>query len=154
MKLQCLLIQQVLHLDRFSTIDPYEIVGPTFQTAGLGWGTDTWGSSTWGTASATSDVDSRSRFMVLDNFGQILVATIHNGKTFTWNAGAATPRANRATVMSGAPTKTRLTQVSDRDRHVFHFGTETTIGDTTTQDPMFIRFSDQEDFNRISTNSN
>ena len=49
--------------------------------------------------------------------------------------------------MSGAPTKTRLTQVSDRDRHVFHFGTETTIGDHTTQDPMFIRFSDQENFN-------
>jgi hypothetical protein len=49
--------------------------------------------------------------------------------------------------MSNAPTKTILTQVSDRDRHVFHFGTETTIGDKTTQDPMFIRFSDQEDFN-------
>jgi hypothetical protein len=128
-------------------IDPYEIVGPTFQTAGLGWGTDTWGSSTWGTASATSNVVLDPGLWSLDNFGQILVATIHNGKTFTWNAGVATPRANRATVMSGAPTKTRLTQVSDRDRHVFHFGTETTIGDSTTQDPMFIRFSNQEDFN-------
>jgi len=128
-------------------IDPYEIVGPTFETAGLGWGTDTWGSSTWGTASATSDVTLDPGLWSLDNFGQILVATIHNGKTFTWNAGAATPRANRAVVMSGAPTKTRLTQVSDRDRHVFHFGTETTIGDSTTQDPMFIRFSDQENFN-------
>ena len=52
--------------------------------------------------------------------------------------------------MSGAPTKTRLTQVSDRDRHVFHFGTETTIGDPTTQDPMFIRFSNQENFNIIN----
>jgi len=128
-------------------IDPYEIVGPTFQTAGLGWGTSTWGSSTWGTASATSNVTLDPGMWSLDNFGQILIATIHNGKTFTWNAGAATPRANRATVMSGAPTKTRLTQVSDRDRHVFHFGTETTIGDNTTQDPMFIRFSDQENFN-------
>jgi len=128
-------------------IDPYEIVGPTFETAGLGWGTSTWGSSTWGTASATSDVTLDPGLWSLDNFGQILVATIHNGKTFTWNAGAATPRANRAVVMSGAPTKTRLTQVSDRDRHVFHFGTETTIGDSTTQDPMFIRFSDQENFN-------
>src|SRR6056300_1481004 len=128
-------------------IDPYEIVGPTFQTAGLGWGTDTWGSSTWGTASATSDVVLDPGMWSLDNFGQILIATIHNGKTFTWNAGAATPRANRATVMSGAPTKTILTQVSDRDRHLFHFGTETTIGDNTTQDPMFIRFSNQEDFN-------
>jgi hypothetical protein len=128
-------------------IDPYEIVGPTFQTAGLGWGTDTWSSGTWGTASATSDVILDPGLWSLDNFGQILIATIHNGKTFTWNAGAVTPRANRATVMSGAPTKTILTQVSDRDRHVFHFGTETTIGDPTTQDPMFIRFSDQEDFN-------
>ena len=128
-------------------IDPYEIVGPTFQTAGLGWGTSTWGSSTWGTASATSDVTLDPGLWSLDNFGQILVATIHNGKTFTWNAGAASPRANRAAIMSGAPTKTRLTQVSDRDRHVFHFGTETTIGDSTTQDPMFIRFSDQENFN-------
>jgi hypothetical protein len=128
-------------------IDPYVIVGPTFQTAGFGWGTDTWGSDTWGTESATSDVILDPGIWSLDNFGQILIATIHNGKTFTWNAGAATPRANRATVMSGAPTKTILTQVSDRDRHVFHFGTETTIGDPTTQDPMFIRFSNQEDFN-------
>jgi len=48
--------------------------------------------------------------------------------------------------MSGAPTKTRLTLVSDRDRHLFHFGTETTIGNPLTQDPMFIRFSDQEDY--------
>jgi hypothetical protein len=128
-------------------IDPYVIVGPTFQTAGFGWGTDTWGSGTWGTESATSDVILDPGLWSLDNFGQILIATIHNGETFTWNAGDASPRAQRAVLMSGAPTKTILTQVSDRDRHVFHFGTETTIGDTTTQDPMFIRFSDQEDFN-------
>jgi hypothetical protein len=128
-------------------IDPYVVVGPTFQTSGFGWGTDTWGSDTWGTESATSDVILDPGIWSLDNFGQILIATIHNGKTFTWNAGAASPRANRATLMSGAPTKTILTQVSDRDRHLFHFGTETTIGDTTTQDPMFIRFSNQEDYN-------
>ena len=128
-------------------IDPYEIVGPTFQTAGLGWGTSTWGSSTWGTASATSNVILDPGLWSLDNFGQILTATIHNGKTFTWNAGAATPRANRAVIMANAPTKTILTQVSDRDRHLFHFGTETTIGDTSTFDPMFIRFSNQEDYN-------
>jgi len=130
-----------------ATVNPYEVVGPTFQTAGLGWGTSTWGSSTWGTASATSGVTLDAGLWSLDNFGQILIATIHNGKTFTWNAGAASPRANRAVVMANAPTKTKLTQVSDRDRHLFHFGTETTIGDNTTQDPMFIRFSNQEDFN-------
>jgi hypothetical protein len=37
--------------------------------------------------------------------------------------------------------------VSTPDRHLVFFGTETTIGDPTTQDEMFIRFSDQEDIN-------
>jgi hypothetical protein len=128
-------------------IDPYVVVGPTFQTAGFGWGTDTWGSDTWGTESATSNVILDPGLWSLDNFGQILTATILNGETFTWNAGAASPRQTRAVIMANAPTRTRLTQVSDRDRHLFHFGTETTIGDTTTQDPMFIRFSNQEDYN-------
>jgi hypothetical protein len=126
---------------------PYVIVGPIFQTAGYGWGTDTWSTSTWGTERSTSDVVLDPGIWSLDNFGQILVATIHNGKTFTWNAGASGARGIRATVMTGAPTASRLTQVSDRDRHVFHFGTETTIGNPSTQDPMFIRFSNQEDFN-------
>ena len=134
-------------------IDPYEVVGPTFQTAGLGWGTSTWNSSTWGTASSTSNVVLDPGIWSLDNFGQVLVATIRNGKTFTWNAGAANSRTVRAsTTTSGIPTSnnptaTILTQVSDRDRHLFHFGTETTIGNATTQDPMFIRFSNQEDLN-------
>ncbi len=128
-------------------VDPYVVIGPTFQTVGLGWGTDTWSSSTWGTASLVSNVLLDPGLWSLDNFGQILIATIHNGETFTWNAGAASARQTRATIMANAPTRSRLTQVSDRDRHVFHFGTETTIGDSTTQDPMFIRFSDQENFN-------
>ena len=130
-----------------ATVNPYVLVGPTFETIGFGWGTDTWGSGTWGTASAIADVTLEPGQWSLDNFGQILVATIRNGRTFTWDAGAATPRETRATIMTGAPTSSRLTQVSDRDRHVFHFGTETTIGTPSSQDPMFIRFSNQEDFN-------
>jgi len=130
-----------------ASINPYVLVGPTFETIGFGWGTDTWGSGTWGTASAIADVTLEPGQWSLDNFGQILVATIRNGRTFTWNAGAASPRETRATIMTGAPTASRLTQVSDRDRHVFHFGTETTIGTASSQDPMFIRFSNQEDFN-------
>jgi len=127
-------------------IDPYVTVGPTFQTAGYGWGTYLWGDSTWGTERTTSDVILDPGIWSLDNFGEILIATINNGRTFTWDAGASSPRSNRATLMSGAPTKTRLTLVSDRDRHLFHFGTETTIGNPLTQDPMFIRFSNQEDY--------
>jgi hypothetical protein len=125
---------------------PYVIVGPVFQTAGYGWGTYLWGSEAWGTERTTSNVVLDPGNWSLDNFGQILIATIFDGRTFTWNAGASGARTIRATLMSGAPTKTRLTQVSDRDRHLFHFGTETTIGDPSTVDPMFIRFSNQEDY--------
>ena len=135
------------------TVNPYVEVGPTTQTTGFGWSTATWGASTWGTARATSSVVLDPGNWSLDNFGQVLVATIFNGKTFTWNAGASNPRAQRASLTTSGfatgnnPTATRFTLVSDRDRHLFHFGTETTIGDTTTQDPMFVRFSNQEDLN-------
>ena len=135
------------------TVNPYVQVGPTTQTTGFGWGTSTWSTSTWGTARTTSSVILDPGNWSLDNFGQVLVATIFDGKTFTWNAGASNPRSQRASLTTSGfatgnnPTATRFTLVSDRDRHLFHFGTETTIGDTTTQDPMFVRFSNQEDLN-------
>ena len=130
-----------------ASVNPYVQIGPTIQTYGYGWGTEDWGDEGWGSESSTSNVILDPGVWSLDNFGQILVATIKDGKTFTWNPGVSNPLNNRATVMSGAPTASRLTIVSDRDRHLVHIGTETTIGDTSTQDPMFIRFSDQEDFN-------
>ena len=139
-----------------ATINPYVIVGPTFQTLGYGWGTYLWGDSTWGTERGTSNVVLDPGNWSLDNFGEVLVATIFNGKTFTWNAGATNPRVVRASTStsgfstSANPTATRFTIVSDRDRHLFHFGTETTIGDPTTQDPMFVRFSDQENLNEYA----
>jgi hypothetical protein len=130
-----------------ATINPYEEIGPTIQTYGYGWGTDTWGSDTWGTGSTSSTVILDPGNWSLDNFGQQLIATIKNGKTFVWDPGTTSPLlTTRATVMTGAPTASVLTIVSDRDSHVVHFGTETTIGDPTSQDPMFIRFSDQEDY--------
>ena len=134
-----------------ATVNPYVIIGPTTQTTGYGWGTSSWGAETWGTERSTSTVTLDPGNWSLDNFGQVLVATIFNGKTFTWNAGASGPRAVRAStstsgfVTTNNPTASRFTIVSDRDRHLFHLGTETTIGDPTTQDPMFVRFSNQED---------
>ena len=136
-----------------ATVNPYVEVGPVFQTVGYGWSTSTWNTSTWGTERATSSVVLDPGNWSLDNYGQVLVATIRDGETFTWNAGASNARTIRASKStsgsstSANPTASRLTQVSDRDRHLFHFGTETTIGDPTTQDPMFIRFSNQEDLN-------
>ena len=130
-----------------ASINPYEEIGPTIQTYGYGWGTGTWSRLTWGSGTTTSSLILDPGSWSLDNFGEQLIATIKDGKTFVWNPGLSNPLEQRATLMAGAPTATRLTITSDRDRHVVHFGTETTIGDNTTQDPMFIRFSDQENYN-------
>tara|TARA_S200002703_G_scaffold32531_1_gene28348 strand:+ start:242 stop:2374 length:2133 start_codon:yes stop_codon:yes gene_type:complete len=109
----------------------------------------------WGSDSLAGGVDVNPGNWSLDNFGQILIATIFNGRTFTWQPiqNTADALATRATVMSGAPTKSIMTIVSDQDRHLIHLGTETTIGDDTTQDKMFIRFSNQEDFNTYEPTS-
>jgi hypothetical protein len=135
------------------TIKPYETVGPRAQSYGYGWGIDGWGDGNWGEAASASDVSLEPGLWSLDNFGEVLIATIANGKTFTWNAGAASATSNRAsTTTSGFatgnnPTASRLTLVSPTTRHLVHLGTETTIGTQSTQDDMFIRFSDQEDIN-------
>jgi len=129
-----------------ATINPYEEIGPTIQTYGYGWGTSTWSRLTWGSGSTTSSVVLDPGTWSLDNFGAQLIATVKDGKTFVWNPAVSNPLDQRAAIMVNAPTASRLTITSDRDRHVVHFGTETTIGNTATQDPMFIRFSDQENY--------
>ena len=135
------------------SVKPYETVGPAEQSYGYGWGIDTWGTGNWGEAASASNVSLEPGLWSLSNFGQVLVATIANGKTFTWDAGIAARLTTRASTStsgfstSANPTATRVTLVSPTTRHLIHLGTETTIGDTSTQDDMFIRFSDQEDIN-------
>jgi hypothetical protein len=125
-------------------VNPYQPVGPLSQTYGYGWGTGTWSRSTWGSASTASNVILDPANWSLDNWGQILIATIHNGRSFTWDptSGLTT----RAVLNTNMPSRSVMSIVSDRDRHLFHLGTETTIGTPSTQDKMFIRFSDQDDF--------
>ena len=107
----------------------------------------------WGEAAPASEVSLEPGLWSLSNFGQVLIATIANGKTFTWNAGDAARLTTRASTTtsgfstSNNPTATRVTLVSPTTRHLIHLGTETTIGTSSTQDDMFIRFSDQEDIN-------
>ena len=124
----------------------YQItIGPELSTSAFGWGTDTWGSSTWGTPSTTSNVTLEARQWSLDNFGQLLIATVLNGGAFEWSptSGVST----RATAITGAPTASRLSLVSTPDRHLLFFGTENTIGTTGSQDDLLLRFSNQEDRN-------
>ena len=112
--------------------------------------------SGWGDAVDAGTITLEPGLWSLSNFGQVLVATIANGKTFTWNAGDAARLSVRASttttdfVTTGNPTATRATLISPTTRHLIHFGTETTIGSTSTQDDMFIRFSEQEDINDYS----
>ena len=126
---------------------PYVVIGPAIETYGYGWGVLTWGFSTWGTGRSASSVSLEAGSWSLDNYGQKLIATIQAGKTFEWDPISVSGSAlsTRATVLAGAPTKSYMTIVSDRDRHLFHLGTETTIGTTTSYNRMFIRFSNQED---------
>jgi hypothetical protein len=125
-------------------VNPYEPVGPLSQTYGYGWGTGTWSRLAWGSASTSSNVILDPANWSLDNWGQILIATIHNGRSFTWDptSGLTT----RAVLNTNMPSKSVMSIVSDRDRHLIHLGTEITIGTPSKQDKMFIRFSDQEDY--------
>ena len=110
----------------------------------------------FGEAVTASAVTLEPGLWSLNSFGEVLVATILNGKTFTWNAGVASPTSNRAsTTTSGFettnnPTATRTTLISPTTRHLIHFGTEVTIGNTATQDDMFIRFSADESINEYT----
>ena len=112
--------------------------------------------SAWGQAASTTDKVAEPGMWSLDNLGSTLIALIFNGECFQWDADAANATATRATIITGAPTASRDMIVSTPDRHLVFFGTETTIGDKTTQDDMFIRFSSQEninDYTPTSTNS-
>ena len=100
----------------------------------------------WGEA-ASGDLVIDPGLWSIDNFGDKIIALIHNGQVFEWNSNASNATATRATIISGAPTASRDMIVSTPDRHLVFFGTETTIGDQSTQDEMFIRFSDQENIN-------
>ena len=109
----------------------------------------------WGEASLSSSLTIDPASWSLDNFGEKLIATIKNGKTFEWNPINSNPNAlsTRATIVSSSPTASVMSLVSDRDRHLLMLGTETTIGDESTQDKMFIRFSDQENISDYSPTS-
>jgi len=107
----------------------------------------------WGDAVDAGTITLEPGLWSLSNFGDVLVATIGNGKTFTWDSSIAARLSTRAsTTTSGFqttnnPTATRVTLISPTTRHLIHFGTETTIGNPTTQDDMFIRFSEDENIN-------
>jgi hypothetical protein len=98
-------------------------------------------------AATSGDIVTAPGLWSLDNFGNKLIATINGGESFEWDSNPIGANSTRATIITGAPTASAFTLVSTPDRHLIFFGTETTIGTKSTQDPMFVRFSSQEDIN-------
>ena len=107
----------------------------------------------WGSPVDAATIVLEPGLWSLDTFGDVLVATIANGKTFTWDSSVAAQFTNRASQLTTSfetnlnPIASRLTLVSPTTRHLIHFGTCTTYNDASTQDDMFIRFSNNEDIN-------
>ena len=133
-----------------ATVGAYQInVGADRSFFDFGWGTGTWGASTWGTARTVVDQPTIfARIWKFDQFGQVLIMQAVNGAIYEWNPASGTDQ--RATAVSGAPTKSTFALITSPDRHLVCFGTETTVGDPATQDPLFVRFSDQENINEFT----
>ena len=123
----------------------YQInVGADVSYFDFGWGTGTWGLFTWGTPRPPSaSISLFSRVWQFDNFGEDLILQLVGGGIYRWDTSAGIGA--RAVAIPNAPTKSQYALVSTPDRHLVCFGTESTIGTPSTQDPMFVRFSNQED---------
>ena len=130
----------------------YQIgIGPSIQTFGFGWGSGTWNTGTWGTARSSSNVVLDARLWSINNWGEDLIITQRDGSTYEWDTSLGMSN-NRAEVIANAPTNSTLSMISTETRHVVCLGTETAIGNTASVDKMFIRWSDQENYNQWTPN--
>ena len=133
----------------------YQIsVGPETVVPLTGFGAGNWGEGTWGNG-GTGSVE--LRLWSQSNFGEDLVFGRRGGSLYYWDATNGTStRGVLLSSLGGAsdvPTKQNFILVSDISRFILCFGANT-IG-TSVQDPMLIRWSDQEsavDWTPTSTN--
>ena len=108
-----------------------------------------------GIATGTQTPTTNLRIWAHDNFGEDLIFNERNGQVFYWDkTNGVSTRGVELSTLAGTPTsvpqKTAQILLSDRDRHVIAFGadglgaTSSTAKGDGVQDPMLIRFSDQE----------
>ena len=143
-----------------SVVGTYQInTGLDTTIIGTGWGAGTWSRSTWGSGSASTASGQTLRIWSHDNFGEDLIINVRDGDIYYWDkTNGFSTRAQKLSDLAGAnktPTVAKQVLVSDRDRHVIAFGcdSETNPG---VQDPLLIRFSDQEnltDWQTLITNT-
>ena len=152
-----------------STVGAYQInVGLDAVVGGTGWGAGTWGRGGWGSAEPNGlTTTNEIRLWSHDNFGEDLIINPRDSGIFYWDrSNNLSTRAIELSTLSGTktsvPTIAKQVLVSDQDRHVIVFGCDD-IGANSgatqgngTQDPLLIRFSDQEnpiDYFPTSTNT-
>jgi len=143
-----------------SVVGAYQInVGLDTSVFGTGWGAGAWSRQGWGDPAVIDPIKDTLRLWEHDNFGEDLVLNVHNGGVYYWDKSNGL--ATRAVALgdlagaSGTPTIATKTLVSDVDRHVIAFGCDP-LNDVGVQDPLLIRFSDQEnaaDWTPTTTNT-
>jgi hypothetical protein len=131
-----------------SVIGAYQInSGLDTSVYGTGWGTGPWSRGTWNSSTSTAVPGAQMRVWSQDNFGEDLIICVHDGGIFYWDRSlGVSSRAVALEDLAGAqaaPTVAKQVIVSERDRHVIAFGCDPE-GDPGVQDPLIIRFSDQE----------
>jgi hypothetical protein len=124
----------------------YQInVGTAYAIPLVGWGAGAWGSGTWGIGTASVN---QMRIWSQANFGENLLFAPNGGGIYFWDAASSlTTRGVLVSSLPGAssvPTIQNLILISDASRFTFAFGCND-YG-SATQDPMLIRWSDQEDY--------
>lgn len=123
----------------------YEItIGPAAQVPQVGWGAGAWNSGTWGGVGVF--VADALRLWSAMNFGEDLVFGPRGAGVYYWDATTGlNERAVSIETLPGVtdpPVVQNLVFVSDVYRFVFCLGAND-VGDTA-QDPMLIRWADQE----------
>ena len=131
-----------------SVVGAYQInTGLDTSVFGTGWGTGPWSRGTWGSGSSSTVPGAQLRIWSQDNYGEDLIICVQDGGIFYWDeSGGLAARAVALEDLAGAqaaPTVAKQVIVSERDRHVLAFGCDPE-GDPGVQDPLVIRFSDQE----------
>jgi hypothetical protein len=129
-----------------SVLAAYQVnVGTAYAIPLVGWGGGAWGTGTWGIG--TSSV-SQMRIWSQANFGEDLIFAPNGGQIYIWKANTSlTTRGVLISSLPGAsyvPTVQNFILISDSSRFTFAFGCNDYAD--ATQNPMLVRWSDQEDY--------
>jgi hypothetical protein len=138
-----------------ATVGAYQITtGSDVSTTSVGWGAGGWGGITtgytstgWGSpAPAGVGFGSQLRLWSQSNYGEDLIFNPRGGGLYYWDTNANPNIFDRGTLLTtgDTPDFCNIVMVSDASRFVIGFG----VNDygSAVQNPMLIRWSDQEDY--------